>query len=167
MIDIEYAKQRAEQNFLDGYNCAQSVLEVFCSEFGLSKDLVLKSAQAFGGGTCRLREMCGCVSGMLIALGYIEGSCNPKDKTSKDELYKKGQMLCGAFREKNGSFICRELLGLAPLGDSQKYLTKNSVNGDSTSPISEKRTDEYYKKRPCPKLCASAAEIFANYMNSK
>lgn len=167
MTDAESARSQAEQNFLSGYNCAQSVLAVFCDELGIDRDAALKSAQPFGGGTCRLREMCGTVTGMLLALGYAEGSADPKDKEAKDSLYKKGQLLCGKFKEQHGSFICRELLGLAPLGDSQKYLSKNTVEGDALSPVSQARTPEYYKKRPCPKLCGDAAAIFAEYLNSK
>lgn len=167
MIDAETARLEAERNFTSGYNCAQSVLAVFCDELGIEKEAALKSAQAFGGGTCRLREMCGTVTGMLLALGYAEGSADPADKDAKDSLYKKGQLLCARFREQHGSFICRELLGLAPLGDSQKYLRKNTVEGDSVSPVSQERTGEYYKKRPCPKLCGDAAALFAEYLSSR
>ena len=74
MISPEEAKKRAKENFLSGFNCAQSVLEVFCGELGIDRELALKSAQAFGGGTCRLREMCGAVNGMLLALSIKNGS---------------------------------------------------------------------------------------------
>lgn len=167
MISPEEAKKRAKENFLSGFNCAQSVLEVFCRELGIDRELALKSAQTFGGGTCRLREMCGAVNGMLLALSIKNGSSDPKDKEAKDSVYKDGQFLCEKFKKKNGSFICRELLGLSPLGQSQNYLRKNSVEGKADSPVSEKRTEEYYKKRPCPELCADAAELFAEYLNSK
>lgn len=33
------------------------------------------------------------------------------------------------------------------------------------SSVSEERTAEYYKKRPCPKLCADSARIIAEYLN--
>ena len=111
--------------------------------------------------------MCGAVNGMLLALSIKNGSSDPKDKEAKDSVYKDGQFLCEKFKKKNGSFICRELLGFSPLGQSQNYLRKNSVEGKADSPVSEKRTEEYYKKRPCPELCADAAELFAEYLNSK
>ncbi len=172
MIDVEKAREQAEKNFMSGYNCTQSVLEVFLDECKIDREESLKAAQVFGGGTCRLREMCGTVSGMLLALGYIEGSSDPKDKSAKDNLYKKGQALCAEFKKRNGSFICRELLGLKPKEESQKTIAsntidKNIVENDAYSPISEERTKEYYSKRPCPKLCGEAAAIFAEYLNSK
>lgn len=161
------ARRRAHDNFLKGYNCAQSVLEVFCDALKLDRDTALRAAQVFGGGTCRMREMCGTVSGMLLAVGYLEGSADPCNKAAKDALYKAGQRLAAEFKAEYGSFICRELLGLAPLGQSQTYLRKNTVEGDASSPVSEERTPEYYKRRPCPDLCGSAAAIFARYLNER
>ena len=73
--------------------------------------------------------MCGAVNGMLLALSIKNGSSDPKDKEAKDSVYKDGQFLCEKFKKKNGSFICRELLGLSPLGQSQNYLRKNSLEG--------------------------------------
>ena len=35
------------------------------------------------------------------------------------------------------------------------------------SPISEKRTEEYYKKRPCAELCGIAAEIFQTWLDNQ
>ena len=166
-MTAEEAAQKAEQNFKEGFNCAQSVLCTFSSEIGLSKDTALKTAPPFGGGVCRMSEICGPVTGMLMTLGFLEGSADPKDKDSKDRIYKTGQLLMQKFKEQNGSFICRELLGLAPMGESQKYLASNTVAGSASSPVSEERTGEYYKKRPCAKLCGDAARILAEYLAAK
>ena len=119
-MTAEEAAQKAEQNFKEGFNCAQSVLCTFSSEIGMPVETALKTAQPFGGGVCRMREICGTVTGMLMTLGFMEGSADPKDKDSKDRIYKTGQLLMQKFKEQNGSFICRELLGLAPMGESQK-----------------------------------------------
>lgn len=164
MISPDEAAIQAEQNFLEGYNCAQSVLLVFASELNLEKSTALRMAQSFGGGTCRLREMCGTVSGMLMALGCAEGSDDPRDKNAKDRLYKIGQSLVKRFSDLHGSFICKELLGLVPVGTSKSFLAREVVS-NSGSVVSEERTAEYYKKRPCPKLCADSARIFAEYLN--
>lgn len=166
-MTAEEAAQKAEQNFKEGFNCAQSVLCTFSDEIGMPVETALKTAQPFGGGVCRMREVCGTITGMLMTLGYIEGSADPADKSSKDRIYKTGQLLMQKFKEQNGSFICRELLGLAPMGESQKYLASNTVAGSASSPVSEERTGEYYKKRPCAKLCGDAARILAEYLATK
>ena len=157
----------AKNNFLNGYNCSQSVLLTFADELGFNKEQALKLSQGFGGGMCRLRETCGCVTGMIMALGFVEGSSDSHDKAAKDNLYKDGQELVKKYQEINGSFLCKELLGLVPKGSTSTFLNKNTVSGDASVPVSEERTQEYYKKRPCPELCGIAASIFQEYLDSR
>ena len=145
----EEAGACARENFFSGLICSQSVVAVFAEELGFDKRMVAV-AQPFGGGMCRMREVCGTVSGMMFCLGMKEGACDG-DKKKKDEIYAKGQKLADAFKKANGSIICGELLGLKQKGDS---------------PVSSERTAEYYKKRPCPELCALAAQILWDYLNA-
>lgn len=143
--------EKAKSLFLEGYNCTQAVVGAFCEEMGLDKELALRIASPFGGGMGRLREVCGTVSGMFIVLGYLYGYDDPKDYERKKELYARVQELAGTFKEENGSIICRELLGL---------------KGKDTSPVPEKRTEDYYKKRPCPGLAAYAANLLEEYLEA-
>lgn len=135
----------AKELFLQGYNCTQAVVLAFADEFQIDKDTLLMLSSPFGGGMGRLREVCGTVSGMYIILGLMHGYSNPKAKDEKKELYKKVQQLANKFKEDNGSIICRELLGL-------------NIKG-ADSPVPSERTEEYYKKRPCPDLCKYAADL--------
>lgn len=160
MITPEEAKKRAEANFKSGLNCTQSVVEVFAEELGYDKNMMMAAGLPFGGGTCRMRETCGTFSGMMLCLGMKMGVPDG-NKQRKDEIYAAGQELARQFREKNGSIICRELLGLVPRGSSEKLPPEQSA------PVSEERTEAYYKKRPCAELCGVAAEIFAAWLNSK
>lgn len=96
-----------------------------------------------------MREVCGAVSGMLAVLGVVEGYSDPADKTAKLELYKSVQALAAQFRERNGSIVCRELLGATA----------------NTNPQPEARTSEYYKKRPCAELVGEAAELLDEYLS--
>ncbi|MCR5762252.1 MAG: C-GCAxxG-C-C family protein [Treponema sp.] len=163
----EQAGALAEANFKKGYNCTQAVLCTFAERLGLSEKEALRISQPLGGGMCRMRETCGSVTGMLLALGLLEGSDNPADKAAKDTIYAHGQELAARFRSLNGSIECRELLGLVPMGTAEKAVpsAKIPVGTEYTVPVSEARTEEYYKKRPCPKLCAMAAEIFQSYLD--
>lgn len=143
-------EEYAEALFMRGYNCSQSVVCAFNDLTGLDDSLAKKLASPFGGGMGRLREVCGAVSGMFIVLGFLEGYDDVEDISKKTELYRKVQFLASEFEKRNGSYICRELLGLSNGKDSY---------------IPEERTKEYYEKRPCPKKVASAARILAEYMN--
>ena len=139
--------EKAKSLFKEGYNCSQSVFLTFEDLYGLDRQTALKISSPFGAGFGMLREVCGCVSGMMMALGAVEGYCSPEDREGKKQLYKEVQALAHAFEKENGSIICRELLGL-----SEKETKK-----EGAAPAL--RTAEYYKKRPCKELVRQAAAI--------
>ena len=147
-------KEKAMQSFLNGYNCSQCMIlafeDVIQDHSDIDIEMALKIASPFGGGMGRLREVCGSVSGMFMVLGFIKGYNEPGDYEGKKELYEHIQELARRYEEANGSIICRDLLGL-------------TVQKEDAAP--EKRTDEYYKKRPCAAKIGSAAEILEAYLN--
>lgn len=168
------AREKATANFKSGMNCTQSVTAVFAEKFGFSPEQIGALVQPFGGGMCRMREVCGTVSGMLFCLGMMNSASGKKingfggDKTQKDETYAMGQKLAAEFRKINGSIICRELLGLVPMGSSEKLMNEKKADAHEFSvPVSEARTEEYYKKRPCAELCGIAAEIFQKFLDEE
>ena len=61
-------REIAEKYFTDGYNCAQAVFLAFSDELGVDADTAAAISAPFGGGMGRLREVCGAVSGMFMAL---------------------------------------------------------------------------------------------------
>lgn len=145
-------REIAENYFKEGYNCAQSVALTFAGEIGMDEKTILKAVSPFGGGMGRLREVCGAVSGMLFVLGCVEGYVDPTDNDAKKQVYANTQRLVLQFKEKNGSYICRELLAL-----------KENLS----EPTPEKRTAQYYAKRPCGMLVGDAAEILEKYFEEK
>lgn len=142
--------QIARKYFEEGYNCSQAVVLAFAENFGLDKKTAVMIASPFGAGMGRLREVCGAVSGMFMVLGLKYGNDDPKNFQAKTELYKKVQNLAESFKQENGSIICRELLGLPQKGAS--------------APVPEKRTEEYYKKRPCSQIVEYAADLLEEFI---
>ena len=138
-------------NFKKGYNCSQSVVLAFEDMLPVEEKELLKLASSFGGGMGRLREVCGAVSGMFMVAGLLYGYDDPKAGTEKADHYARIQELAHEFEAKNGSIVCRELLGL-------------NVKHDAPTP--EARTDTYYKKRPCEELIGQAAEILEKYIEA-
>lgn len=145
-------EETARQNFLNGYNCCQSVFVSFCDECGISRETALMLASPFGGGMGRLREVCGAVTAMGMVLGLTEGYTQPGDDAGKAALYCRVQQLAQRFCKETGSMICRELLGL-PAGASD--------------PVPEKRTVSYYEKRPCAGYIACAARLLEEALLSR
>ena len=146
--------QRALQNFMDGYNCSQSVALAFADLIDMDESLLLRALSSFGGGLGRMREVCGTVSGMSFVAGALYGYDVPgaAGQEAKSAHYARIQELAGAFQAVNGSIICRELLGLDYPGADR--------------PTQELRTAEYYKKRPCGQLAALAATILEDYIEN-
>ena len=86
---------------------------------------------------------------MFMVMGLKEGYSEAEDTEGKAKLYAQIQELAKRFREMNGSIICRELL--------------EGVES-STESTPSKRTQQYYKKRPCELLVGDAAEIVEKYL---
>ena len=98
----------------------------------------------------RMREVCGGVSGMFMAVGLFFGYDEPDGVQAKKELYSYVRALADKFKESEGSIICRELLA-----------------GVKTQPgpDPEPRNTADYKKRPCPELVAYAAQLTEDFLN--
>lgn len=136
--------EKAEQLFKEGYNCSQSVFAAFCEEMNMDKETALKLSSSFGGGMGRLREVCGAVSGMFMVAGMLKGYTSPKDDIAKKEHYALIQRMAKEFTLKNNTIICREHLGL---------------DKAENEPTPTKRTEKFYKVRPCSELVRDAADI--------
>ncbi|MBR3354316.1 MAG: C_GCAxxG_C_C family protein [Oscillospiraceae bacterium] len=134
----------AQRLFREGYNCSQAVFCAFCDETGLDTDLAAQLSSSFGGGIGRLREVCGAVSGAMMALGALRGYSDISDPDKKIRHYERVQEFARRFREKNGSIICRELLKGIEVTEGV---------------VPEARTPEFYEKRPCLRLIGEAAAI--------
>ena len=141
-LDVEARAEQAVNNFKNGYNCAQAVYMAYADFFGMEPKTAAIIAAPLGAGIGRMREVCGTVSGAALVAGLAVPCDNPNDTTSKARCYALVQQVADRFRQENGSIICRELLGIAPIKES---------------PIPSPRTEAYYKKRPCIELVRMSA----------
>ena len=147
-------RELAESNFVTGYSCAQAVVKAFADVTGFDGEQAMRLCSSFGGGMGRLREVCGAVSGMFIVEGLLEGYFDPTAENAqlqKAEHYKRIQELARRFKERNTSIICREILGARA----------------TTNPTPDERTPEYYKTRPCARMCGDAAEILEAFLKER
>lgn len=135
--------------FESGYNCAQSVFAAYADLFGMDFSTALKMSGAMGAGIGRMREVCGAVSSMALLAGLKEGNDDPENEEAKAHIYELVRHMSALFKEKQGTIICRELLGIEGMEES----AKPSV-----------RTPEFYAKRPCGRIIACAAEIIEDVL---
>lgn len=147
--------QRAVEFFKEGYNCSQAVFLAFSDIYGLDVDASKRLSAGFGGGVGRMRMMCGAVSGMVMLAGLETGQTEGTDSKGKAQCYQEVQDMVNLFKDRNGSVICAELLAM------------NGCKVVADTNIPDTRNAEYYKKRPCAQKVASAARIFAEFLETK
>ena len=101
-------KEKALALHTEGFNCAQSVLAACAEYVGIDEKQALAISGPFGGGM-RCGEMCGAVSGGLMAVGL----CCPFDDADNAEAKAKIAMLAkqftGEFKENMGNLRCLDL----------------------------------------------------------
>lgn len=108
----------ARAYFGQHYNCAQSVLVTFAKRIGLELETALMIAAPFGGGMGHSGQICGAVSGALMAIGLSEGYAS-YDIDKKEACYALSQTFQTRFRELHGDLTCPGLLGL-DIGDPEE-----------------------------------------------
>ena len=167
MINIEERVEKAQRLFKEGgYNCCQAVVLAYNDVFGLPDDTAAALSSGFGGGMGRMREVCGSVSGMVMLAGLLEPATDPKNMAVRTANYALVQEVAGEFKAINGSIICRELLGLSPMGASATQ-SSSDIHGIPESPAPSERTEAYYKKRPCEEMVGISARIIGEKIAAK
>jgi C_GCAxxG_C_C family probable redox protein len=97
--------------FKEGFNCSQSVLSTYGPEFGLDRETALRLGAAFGAGMGRMGGTCGAVTGAFLVLGLRFGAIQAADLPAKEKTYALVREFARKFQARNGSLICKELLG--------------------------------------------------------
>ena len=104
--------ERVLQLFHENYNCAQSVFAACAEDEGLGEAERLALASAFGGGMAGQGEVCGALTGALMALGAARGKELAADPVgARKALYEQARQITQSFRLAHGSILCRELTG--------------------------------------------------------
>jgi C_GCAxxG_C_C family probable redox protein len=135
--------ERAVSCFKEGFSCSQAILSTYGEQFGLNREMALKVSGAFGGGMGRMGKTCGAVTGAFMVFGLKYGKTKVEDEQTKERAYNLVKEFVDKFRSRNGSIVCRELLGC------------NISTPDGMKIIREKKLITTL----CPKFVQDAAEI--------
>lgn len=109
MSNVELAMSR----FKGGSLCSQAVFSTFAEKEGLDLETAMKIATPFGGGMARMGEVCGAVTGALMAIGLKHGNMTDwrADDPQKEKVYRLSVDFADKFKSLNKSVRCKELLG--------------------------------------------------------
>ena len=104
------AKERATRLHESGLNCAQSVLGALVEYTGLDEKTALAVSAGFGGGV-RSGEICGAVSGAVMALGLAFPHTDGEDEQASRKIAGLIRAYTSTCMEAFGALCCRDLRG--------------------------------------------------------
>ena len=100
----------AARLFRDGCACSQAILTVYGQPLGLSRKTALQVAAGFAGGM-RMGDTCGAVTAALMVLGLRHAGDDCHTAAGRVDTYARVVDFAKRFRNRNGSIVCRDLLG--------------------------------------------------------
>lgn len=109
MTEKNVLAEKAVKRFLEGYNCAQSVLLTMAEYWNDRSALIPKIATGFGGGIGRCGSVCGALTGGVMAIGVKYGSNEPSAE-KRLQCYELSQRLFKQFELQHGRPYCKELI---------------------------------------------------------
>ena len=130
-------------------HCSQVVIGAWAEDLDLDEETAIRMMAPFGGGAFD-GEMCGAVSGALAVIGARYGHYELGDAEGNARMIAKLTEFKQAFKERNGTLVCRELLGdydLSKEGDLQRAVESGI----------------FFEK--CPDFIASSLEILDEIMD--
>ena len=101
MNATEKKQELAAATFRSGYNCAQSVLSSFSSDFNIERDTLLRLASPFGSGIAKTQETCGAVTGGIMAIGLKYGKGINGTEEEKARTYELSRRLITEFSKEH------------------------------------------------------------------
>ncbi len=106
-------KANAVRLFRQEFNCSQAVFCAYRQANDLDEPTALKLATVFGAGVAGTgRELCGAVTGALMAISMKHGRENLESVEAKVKTYQLGGQFMAQFEAIHGSCMCEDILGL-------------------------------------------------------
>ena len=129
------------------FNCAQSVLLAFGDKTGLDEKTARAIAGGMGGGVggCK-EEICGALSGAVLALGMLLPHVEEDDQAAKERIYGTVSEFRRRFTERFGYCRCGDLLN------------------NEASEADRKWADEIGAERVCPVFIMETVRMLEDYL---
>jgi C_GCAxxG_C_C family probable redox protein len=101
--------QRSGELFGQGLCCSESVLQAVAESRGIQSELIPKIATGLCGGISRSGNICGAVSGGVLAIGLCFGRSQPGQ--SPEETGRRVRAFLAKCEQRFGSTNCEKLIG--------------------------------------------------------
>ena len=122
-------QELAVYNFVDQmYNCAQSLLLVYCEDYNISKETATQMAASFGNGIAKQGEVCSVLIEALAILGLKSKRDFLSDINANVEMMDEAKGFVNKFVSMAGALKCRDLLGCDPDSEAGTlYIANNNL----------------------------------------
>jgi len=140
--------EQALSLFINGYNCAQSVLIAFASEAEIDTNMAFIIASGLGGGVGQSQSICGAINAGAIVLGMKFGRYEYTDMSAKDNVTKLVGKFVSECRKELGSTNCFELL---KINTNDAVKKKEAANSNPLSNV-------------CNNAVSKSAEILEKFL---
>ena len=129
------------------FNCAQSVLLAFGDKTSLDENTARAIAGGMGGGVggCK-EEICGALSGAVLALGMLLPHVEEDDQAAKERIYAVTSEFRRRFTQRFGYCRCGELLN------------------NEASEADRKWADEIGAEKVCPVFIMETVRLLEEYL---
>jgi len=108
------------------YSCSQSVLGAFAEDLGLDRDAAFGLGAGFSGGLGGRGEVCGALTGAIMAAGMKHGWRRGDDAAARATTEWVVNRLVERFEDQHGSTICKDLLGHPVSSTAERTAARNS-----------------------------------------
>lgn len=108
------------------FSCSQSVLAAFADDLGLDRDAALGLGAGFSGGLGGRGEICGALTGAIMAAGMKHGWRRGDDSDARAATEWVVNRLVERFEESHGSTICRDLLDYPVSSNAERAAARES-----------------------------------------
>jgi len=112
--------ENARDYFMSGLNCAESVLRATLEQVEGADKEMFKMATPFGGGVGGSKqELCGALTGGVMAIGYLSGRVDPEIDAGPSKAM--AAELRDRFVQSSGSTRCQALVdGFGPAKQTEQ-----------------------------------------------
>ncbi len=100
----------AGNNFKQGFNCSEAIVETFRKQAGVDiDDNAFRLCSGFGGGIGHAANICGALVGCIMVISTLVGRNHPSEK-SLHAIYPISKEFYDRFHQKFGSTRCGDLM---------------------------------------------------------
>ncbi|NLJ37823.1 MAG: C_GCAxxG_C_C family protein [Candidatus Atribacteria bacterium] len=112
-----------------GFNCCESTLMGLSDYLGKSCQFFPRLATGFGGGLGHTGNVCGAITGSIMALGLKFGRDQAQDKKTRDDFYVLVEHFINDVKKELGAIDCIDLIGvLLNTEEGLKEYRKNNMH---------------------------------------